>query len=370
MERPQPAWNPARERYEKRPSFQVSQAARAAATMQQLIDDLSEEIALLDERATILTVNTAWKRTVEAQGHFLALPGDNYRDVCARRAAEGYAPAADALVGLDDILSGKSKSWDLVYNGGELWSGRDYHICINRITAAGQPIISVTRYDVTELVELRRLKEGFADTLIEGQSVERKRMARELHDSTSQMLTAIGLLLGRFRDGRENTQSTALVDEMQGLVSEAHREIRAISYLAHPPALDDLGLVAATKALVEGLGRRANLEIAFELQGQAIVLPPHVEGAFYRIAQEALSNVHRHAHAKWIRVFLSFRDSVVHLIIADDGVGISRETLAGAGRAGVGLASMRSRMREVGGRLSVRRLSPGTAIVASYAARI
>ena len=89
------------------------------------------------------------------------------------------------------------------------------------------------------------------------------------------------------------------------------------------------------------------------------------ETVLYRIAQEALSNVYRHANATRLRVLLSYRRSAVHLIVSDDGVGIPVGVLLDRGRAGVGLASMRSRLSEVGGRLSIRRLSPGTALVAS-----
>ena len=368
IEGPQSAPEPERDLlHGPRLPFAPSPAATAAAMMQQLIDDLPEEIALLDEAGNILVANKAWIRTVEAHYYLDAMPGGNYYEVCATRAAAGYPPAIEAVTGLDDIMSGKRDSWQLIYNGGQLWEERDYQITIHRIAVAGQSILSVTRHDLTELIELRRLKEDFTNTLIEGQQVERQRMARELHDSTSQMLTAIGLLLGRLRHGSRSPKSSELVEEMRELVTDAQREIRAISYLAHPPALEELGLVAATKRLAEGFGRRAGLQVTVRVDGEALALSDQVEGALYRIAQEALSNVHRHAHASEVQLLLIFRQSAVHLVISDNGVGISDTTLAETGRAGVGLGSMRSRMREIGGRLSVRKLSPGTAIVASVA---
>ena len=148
-------------------------------------------------------------------------------------------------------------------------------------------------------------------------------------------------------------------------MAEAQKEIRSISYLAHPPALEKLGLIGATNSLVEGFDRRTNLEASFDFVGEPDSISPAAESAIYRVAQEALSNVHRHARATNVRVLLCFRRFALHLVIADDGIGISAESVAGDGHAGVGLASMRSRLAEMGGRLSIHRLAPGTAIVAS-----
>jgi len=346
----------------------IADLARATAlegTMQRLIDDLPEQIALLDENCTIMAANRAWKDIVEKYGYLDALPGGNYRDFCANKAAEGYEPAVEAIAALDDMMSGKRNFWQLFYNGRDRWSGHDFQICFHRIEVGGQSFISVTRFDVTELVQLRRVKDDFTNSLIEGQAVERQRMARELHDSTSQLLTTITLLLGNLKLQSPNRKALSLVEELQELVGEAQGEIRSISYLAYPPSLEQMGLAGAMKALVEGFGRRTGLDASFEIQGEGDAVPAACQGVLYRVAQEALSNVYRHARAKRLRVILSLRGSARHLVIADDGVGISAETLAGVGNAGVGLASMRSRMSEIGGRLTVRRLSPGTAIVAT-----
>ena len=192
-----------------------------------------------------------------------------------------------------------------------------------------------------------------------------QRLGRELHDSTAQLLTSIGLLLGLLEHRSPNQETSSLVEELQDLVREAQQEIRSISYLAHPPALQKLGLTGALKSLVEGFARRAGLDASFEVHGEALPVGQAAEGMIYRMAQEALSNVHRHAHAARVSLLLCFRRTTAHLVIADDGVGISPDIIEGAGGAGVGLASMRERLAEVAGRMSVRRLSPGTAIVAS-----
>lgn len=343
-------------------------ALAAAAMMQQLIDDLPEEIALLDESGTFLSVNKAWRQTVLVHDQMDALPGHNYRDVCVSRAAQGYQPAADALVGLDEILSGKRDSWELVYNGGERWRGRDYHISIHRIAVGGERVISVTRNDLTEILQLRRRRNELAHTLIEGQAVERQRIGRELHDSTSQLLAAMGLVLGRLRQESPEAEALGLVEEMQELLQEVHQEIRSVSYLAHPPSLKKLGLAHALQSLVDGFGRRTGLRASLEIDGEAVPISSSVESTIYRLVQEALSNVHRHAQATQVNLRLSFRDRSTHVVVADDGVGISREILTGQEGEGVGLRSMRSRLSDVGGRLTIRRLSPGMAIIGTVPA--
>ena len=326
----------------------------------QLIDDLPEQIALLDENCTIFAANRAWKDAVTELGYMDALPGGNYRDFCCRKANEGYEPAVEALAALDDMRSGQRSFWQYIYNGRQNWAGRDYQITFHQISFGDRHCISVTRFDLTEILQLRGVRTNIAASLIEAQASERLRMGRELHDSASQLLTAIGLAVGQLRPSTQDRKGVALLDEIQDLLSEVHHEIRSISYLAHPPSLDRFGLLHAIKMLVEGFGRRTGLETSLDVLGNPLPMSEAVESAIYRLAQEALSNVHRHAHATRVRLQLHYRGSMVHFIVADDGVGTSAKALEG-----VGLAGMRSRLSEVSGRLGVRPLSPGTAIVAS-----
>lgn len=349
------------------PEFlEAAEAAALAGMMQPLIDALPEQIALLDNKGTIVAANRAWRKIVREHGHEEASLGRNYRDFCVISAATGYQPAVEAIAAFDDLASGRRKFWQLVYNGGERWSHHDFRICFHNIVGGGgRPLILVTRFDLTEVLALRRLKREFRTTLTKTQALERERLARELHDSTAQSLAAAGLLVGRLRHDTPNEEILQAVDELQQLLGEAQQEIRLIAYLAHPPALEKMGLVGALELLLEGFGRRTGLDTEFEIFGDPIPVSAAAEVALYRIAQEALANVHRHARAKRIRLLLCFGKRATHLVIADDGVGIPPGTLADPGSAGVGLASMRARLSEIGGRLGLRRLSPGTAILAS-----
>ena len=333
--------------------------------MQQLIDDLPEQVALVSEDFTIVAVNSAWTQAMKSFGYARMAPGDNYRESCEKVAASGWEPSVKALAALDEIAAGKRIFWQLSFHGRDRWSDREYQLCYHRVVVGSQAFITVRRFDLTEIAELRRLRDDFSKSVIETQTIERRRMARELHDSTAQLLAAVGLLLGNLKRQSPRGDSVTLVEEIQELIGEAQTEIRSISYLAHPPALEKLGLVGALKSLVEGFGNRSGLEVSFGIEGEIAPVSVGTEGAIYRIGQEGLSNVYRHARAAHAHVTLCFRRSMVHLIIADDGVGISKETLAAEGRAGIGLVSMRMRLLELGGRLSVRRLSRGTAIIAS-----
>lgn len=352
--------------FERHPEFDSSALnaippAAIAETMQQLIDDLPEQIALLDEQCTILAANRAWTETVLEHGYFDGLPGGNYRDFCVAKAEQGYEPAVEAVAALKDICSGVRTFWQMAYNGGDRWNDRDYQISIHKIKVGAQTLLSVTRFDLTELLELRRAKADFPQSLLDGQTLERRRMARELHDSTSQLLTAAGLLLARLKMQPATGESSAIVEELQSLLGEAQQEIRLVTYLAHPPALGRRSLAEALKALVEGFGRRTGMQTSFEIRGEPRRL--NSDSAHYRVAQEALSNVFRHAGADRVRVMLFYRPSGVHLVIADDGCGIPVRGIADCD--GVGLASMRARLQEVGGRLMVRRIEPGTAVLAT-----
>jgi two-component system NarL family sensor kinase len=346
------------------PGNRPSRGTLIAQSMQQLIDELPEQIGLLDEHFNILVVNEAWRNIARQYGYSDGKPGHNYLDFCAKRAAEGYEPAARAVAALREFASGKRDEWRFVYNGGSNWDDRDFQLRVHRIQVQGVDLLMIARLDLTEIHELRRAKEDLTVSLVESHANERQRLARELHDSTSQLLVSIGLLLSGLRHNFVGKRTSALIAEIEGLLGEALGEIRTISFLAYPPALKSSNLPDALWSLVEGFARRAKLELSCHIDDDLGSIPTTFESAIYRVAQEALSNVHRHASAARLSVRLCVRRSAIHLIVADDGIGISREAIAGTGDAGVGIAGMRQRVAEIGGRLAVLRNSPGTAVIA------
>jgi signal transduction histidine kinase len=250
-------------------------------------------------------------------------------------------------------------SFRFVYQGKDRWEGFAFQLCINRILVGARIMYTVTRYDVTELVHLRQLREEFSHSLIEHQAEERRRIAREVHDSTMQLLAGLGLTIGHLKQSKRGKATAEIVDEMEHLLGEAQRELRTISFLAHPPMVSELGLARAIRHLAGGFARRTGLNIAADAE-EDLPLCPATEVAVFRMIQEGLSNVHRHARATEAAVILKQRRSVLHVAVADNGVG-----LPGKIRAGVGLSSMRERIEEIGGRLTVRSGNPGTVLIGS-----
>lgn len=329
----------------------------------QIINGLPEQIALLDEHWDILAVNDAWTRTAALYGYFALCPGTNYFEFLREKSAEGHASAGVVVDGIRTMEERGEDDFRFLYHGSDRWEGHSFQLCVHRMEIAGRTFATITRYDVTELMQLRQLREGFSHDLIEGQAEERRRMAREIHDSTMQLLAGLGLALGQLKRARKNRDAIEIVAEMEQLLGEAQGEIRAISYLAHPPMLKNMGLAEALRMLVEGYGRRAGLRVSLNMASDIKVEWEAAEVAMYRIVQEALSNIHRHASATDVAVAVHRRRSMFHVIIVDNGIGMPTEVTQG-----VGLASMRARLAELGGRLTMRHAMPGTMLVASLPA--
>ncbi|HEX4799805.1 MAG TPA: histidine kinase [Sphingomicrobium sp.] len=338
-------------------------------TVNDLVQGFSEEVAIVDADWTIIAVNDAWQQMVRVAGYPELVCGTNYRDFLTTFASKRHSPAIAVLNGVHEIDAGRREKFQLTYDGVNEWEGRTIELRVNRVHIDGRALATIARQDVTAAVELRRLQEQFSAAVLESQAEERRRFGRELHDSTAQLLTAAKLVVGTLLQRSATSDSLALLEELKELMSEAQQEVRSVSYLAHPPALQKMSFVPALKTLVKGFGDRSGLEASFQKKGRAVRLSRTVSSALYRIAQESLANVHRHAKATCVQVSVIFRKSMVHLVVADDGIGISNQTLAGAGRAGVGLMGMQSRLAEIGGRLRLRRLGCGTMVCASMPIR-
>jgi PAS domain S-box-containing protein len=212
-----------------------------------------------------------------------------------------------------------------------------------------------------------------AAALVHIQDAERRRIGRDLHDSTGQCLAALELGLTRLARVVEPLSNSArtLVDECVTLARQCSTEIRTASYLLHPPLLDEIGLLSALRWLADGLRQRSGIKIELELPETMDRLPPEHELAMFRVAQEALTNVHRHAQSPSVTIRLFEQDEAVILEVEDAGQGIlmggSSDSVADVTALGVGLAGMRERMRQLGGALSVRTSPRGTCVQAKLA---
>jgi signal transduction histidine kinase len=206
--------------------------------------------------------------------------------------------------------------------------------------------------------------------ILDLQDAERRRIARELHDSVGQYLVGLKINLEQLLGSRANLTSAHenLLAQTIELAERSMLEVRTISHLLHPPLLDEVGLESAIRWYADGFALRSALKVSLHLDSIINRLPKEVELALFRVLQESLTNVHRHANAKSIEVVLTCSSGHIVLSVIDDGVGIAAEVLTrfGSGRAsGVGLAGMRERLAELDGTLEVERASRGTAVRAT-----
>jgi PAS domain S-box-containing protein len=218
------------------------------------------------------------------------------------------------------------------------------------------------------MAELREL----AGTLVRLQDEERRRIGRDLHDTTGQNLAALEMKLGRIANAEQigPAQRASIADCVE-LASLCSAEIRTASYLMHPPLLDEIGLVSALRWLADGLRRRSDIETRLELPETMDRLPRDHELAIFRVAQEALTNVHRHSGSRSAVIRLFDTGDTVVLEVEDAGQGMPEPTgnaEDAGGTLGVGLAGMRERMRQLGGTLTVRSGSEGTCVRAEISA--
>jgi two-component system sensor histidine kinase UhpB len=183
---------------------------------------------------------------------------------------------------------------------------------------------------------------------LQAQEAERARLARELHDELGQLLTGVVLQLEGVRAGAAPEQRDD-VAEIQETVREGVQAVREIAQGLRPPALDEFGLRASLVALVVGFGERSGLRVRQTIDPDLPALDREAELAVYRVAQEAMTNVARHARAENVRLALERHDGVVVLSVCDDGCGIETRHL----RSAAGLAGMRERALLVGGSLDI-----------------
>ena len=202
--------------------------------------------------------------------------------------------------------------------------------------------------------------------LLRVQDEERRRLARELHDSLGQDLTAAKISLDML--AQETKLDSSHLRDARTLVDRSISDTRTLSHLLHPPLLDEAGFASAAKWYVEGFGRRSGIATLLCLPDHVHRLPRRTETALFRIMQEALTNVHRHSGSRAVEVRVLTDGAKVTLIVKDFGMGVPREVLDRfwkTGNVGVGLAGIRERLKELGGFLEIESNLDGTQLKAT-----
>jgi signal transduction histidine kinase len=206
---------------------------------------------------------------------------------------------------------------------------------------------------------LRRL----TGRLLQLQDEERRKFSRELHDSLGQYLAGVKMNLDMFSRAQPDDR---LLSEAISLLDQSIAETRTISHLLHPPLLDEAGFLSAATWYLEGFAQRSGIQIRLDFPREIGRLPRPVELGLFRVLQESLTNIHRHAGSSKAEISMRISADQVVLAVRDHGKGIPPELLESFRRnganAGVGLAGMRERMRELGGQLEVEASASGTVI--------
>jgi len=204
--------------------------------------------------------------------------------------------------------------------------------------------------------------------LMKLQDDERRRIARELHDSVGQILAALTMNLTEVGSDLERLIKTAAkVLDSAALVQQMNQEVRTVSYLLHPPLLDEAGLASALRWYATGFAERSKIQIDLKVDENLGRLPQDLETTLFRIVQECLTNIHRHSGSAVASIHLTRNSDEIRLKVEDEGSGMSREKLDELmtdGTPGVGIRGMRERMRQFGGNLEIRSNDNGTTVEA------
>lgn len=203
--------------------------------------------------------------------------------------------------------------------------------------------------------------------LLRLQDEERRRIAREMHDSLGQYLTALKINL-EVAGASPEQQRLELLAECIQLTNSCLTETRTLSHLLHPPLLDEAGLASAARWYITGFAERSGIKVNLDMPTDFARLPLPVETALFRVLQESLTNIHRHSQSQAADIRLAISDGHVNLAIRDYGKGIPEHVLQRfrqSGTTGVGLAGMRERIYELGGQLEIRAETQGTTVSAT-----
>jgi signal transduction histidine kinase len=228
--------------------------------------------------------------------------------------------------------------------------------------------ISASKTAERELNDSYNLMRTLTGRLMRAQDDERRRIAQMLHETTAQNLAGLKMLIARLNrtsDRLSDSERSALTESMS-LAEQSMTEIRTLSYLLHPPFLDETGLVSALRWYAAGFAERSGIKLDLDLPESFERLPRDTETALFRIVQESLINIHRHSGSETARIRLQCDAETLVLEIDDRGHGIPNASLEqimrGGGMVGVGIAGMSERMEQLGGRLEITSDGHGTTV--------
>jgi len=300
---------------------------------------------------------TGWGLGAEGVHGFRArqIVGLNFSRFYTPEEVERRQPEMDLEVARAEDRA-ESEGWRLRQGGSRFWA----NVILNTLRDENGTLrgfICITR-DITERKRAEESLRKLSIRLMNSQDEERRRIARELHDSEGQNLSLLLMSLAKLKRKTADldADSHAVLAECIETANECLRGVRTLSYLLHPPLLDEFGLISALQWYVEGFSERSGIAVNLNLPASLNRLPPDMETSLFRLVQEGLSNIHRHSGSETAEISLLCEGNKLRLTIEDHGKGLDVARLAeGNGKAGpgVGIASMRERVRELGGTLEI-----------------
>lgn len=210
--------------------------------------------------------------------------------------------------------------------------------------------------DITERKVAEQAMERVSSLLLRAQDAERRRVSREIHEGIGQYIAGLNLAIGKLRIScidETDPESRQILADCRTLIQKASQEIRTISYLLHPPTIDDLGIKSALQWLADGYLKQSGLQVWLEVSSNIGRLKPEIEMTLFRIAQESLSNIHRHAESPTAVVRLFESPDEIVLEIVDRGKGMPARAAGSERSRGVGIAGIEERVKELKGHFSL-----------------
>ncbi|UCB48618.1 MAG: PAS domain S-box protein [Deltaproteobacteria bacterium] len=337
------------------------------------LNSLSAHIAILDNEGEIIEVNDAWHQFARENGMAASLVGVNYLSVCDNAMGQCSEEAPLASAGIRSVIGGEQGSFSLEYPCHSPDEKRWFHMRVSRFAGPPPVRVVVAHEDITEqkLAEQalqrahdgleRRVKERTAELgrvsarLLSVQEDERKRIARELHDSVGQSLAAMKFKLENTLDQMRRDEPRASIESLETLVplfQQLSDEVRRIHTDLRPSLLDDLGIVLTISWFCrefESLYSDIRIEKAIHIEEKEV--PDRFKIVIFRVLQEALNNVAKHSKAKLAHVSLRGKNGNIELLIKDEGQGfdVEEQRSEKSLSAGFGLTNMKERTELSGG---------------------
>ena len=340
-----------------------------------LVESMSISVVLLDPSAKVLFANQAalqlFGRTLES------VTGKTSQElgVVALR-GDGTEIPFDMRPGPQTIATGKPVrnqliGWRNVVTSEIVWTSCEVVPVFDKTGRLEKLVGALT--DITKLKEAEEVMHQLSARLLRLQDEERRRLGRELHDSLAQSVMAVSLDLAQIARSSLPLDKTAKhsLSQARGVLREMSREIRTLSYLLHPPVLDELGLVSAVREYAHGFSERSRISLELDIQPDFARISQEAETALFRIVQESLSNIQRHSGSLTGTIRLRSEQGHVQLEVSDAGCGITGDSSNEGGvrqkasRLGVGILGMRERMAQLGGTLEVLSSPSGTTVKAT-----